>query len=92
MSEFKHPVSGETIEVGGMVFLWSLLFGGFYLAYKGLDGQGILWIILSLFTVGIAWVVLPFMAKGIIEKDLIKNGWARQEVEIKQPIKDENDW
>tara|TARA_Y100001970_G_C14226295_1_gene855892 strand:- start:2096 stop:2617 length:522 start_codon:yes stop_codon:yes gene_type:complete len=76
-NQWQHPISKEIITISNAAWLWALLFGGFYLAYKGHAGQGILWIILALFTVGIAWVVLPFMVKGILEKDLIKNGWIR---------------
>lgn len=76
-NQWQHPISKEIITISNEAWLWALLFGGIYLAYKGHAGQGILWILISIFTFGLAWLVLPFMVKGILEKDLIKNGWIR---------------
>ena len=76
-NQWQHPTSKEIVTINNDAPFWALLFGGFYLAYKGHAGQGILWIILSLFTVGIAWLILPFFVKGILEKEYIVNGWIR---------------
>ena len=77
MSEFKHPTSNEIVTVNDQAWVWALLFGGFYLGAKGNAGQAILWLILAMVTFGAAWFVLPFLVKGILEKEYIKAGWSR---------------
>ncbi|MFL2635107.1 MAG: hypothetical protein ACJ0J6_04610 [Dehalococcoidia bacterium] len=76
-NQLQHPTSKETVTISNGAWLWALLFGPFYLGVKGKVGQAILWLILAMFTFGIAWLILPFFVKGILEQEYIVNGWIR---------------
>lgn len=52
--------------VGSVPFLWCLLFGVFYFAYKGVWGHFWLGLFLGAVTFGISWLIYPFFAKGIL--------------------------
>lgn len=73
---FKHPTSGEAIQMtSGFSWLWLLLFGFFYFGYKGMWGQAFIAFGLALVTVGISWWVYPFFTYRIVKRHYRLNGW-----------------
>lgn len=63
------------IEHSSVPFLWCFLFGSFYFIYKGIWRHAIISFILTIATVGISWIVYPFIASNILENNYLKNGW-----------------
>lgn len=73
--KFKHPANGHVEEVS-MPGLWVLLFGFFYFAVKGVWTHAIVDFLLACVTLGLSWLVYPFLASGIMRKHYLKQGWA----------------
>ena len=71
---FRNPQSGF-VETVTYPFLWTPLFGTFYFMVKRVWVHALLSFILSIVTFGLSWLVYPFVAKGIITKDYLRNGW-----------------
>lgn len=46
---YENPANGHREEVGGMVWLWALLFGWVYLLIKGLFVHVLAWIVVAFF-------------------------------------------
>lgn len=67
--------SNGYIEDASTAGLWVLLFGFFCLAVKGAWTHAIVGVILAVYTVGISWLVYPFVAGGIMRSHYLKNGW-----------------
>lgn len=87
MAVFENPMNGYRESVGGSAILWTLLFGVFYLAYKGAWGWAFIGFLAALllgsvtFGVGalVVWVLLAFAAPGLVEKSYLRKGWKRVE-------------
>lgn len=64
-------------EVGGTKFswLWCLLFGCFYFAYKGAWNHAIIGFFVATFTVGVSWFIYPFFAYMIANNVYRRKGW-----------------
>lgn len=71
---FENPMNGHVEEVDGAWF-WTLLFGCFYLGYKGAWGAAVLAFFAALFTAGLAWLVMPVFADDMIRKSFLGRGW-----------------
>lgn len=56
-------------------WLWCLLFGAFYFAYKGIWGHAILAIILGIITGGLSWLIYPFFSRNIIINHYLERGY-----------------
>jgi len=69
--------NGHTVNTG-MAWLWTLLFGALYFAYKGIWGHAILSIIIACLTMCISWLIYPFFAGKLIEDHYLKLGYERQ--------------
>lgn len=65
----------DFIEETNHPFLWCLLFGFIYFAVKGVLTHALVSLALAIITLGVSWFVYPFFAKGIIEKNYLRNGW-----------------
>ena len=72
--EFENPANGYVEEVDGAWF-YTLIFGCFYLGYKGAWMAAILAFLAALLTAGISWLVLPIFADEIIRKSYLQRGW-----------------
>jgi hypothetical protein len=70
----RNPLTGET-KVIGPAFLWCLLFGTIYFLYHGAMKQAAISIVVVLFTGGLAWLVYPFFARGILKNHYLLSGW-----------------
>ena len=68
-SRFRNPANGY-VETVSVPFLWSLLFGVFYYAFKGLWFAAILSILFLP-----SWLVLPFLARRMLTKHYLRMGW-----------------
>lgn len=72
---FKNPNNDYVEEVSGLSWLWVLLFGTLYFAVKGIWKHVFISLILAILTLGLAWLIYPFFAKGILEKHYLVKGW-----------------
>lgn len=83
MAVFENPMNGYRESIGVGAVLWTLLFGVFYLAYKGVWGWAFIGffaaLLLGAVTAGvgafIVWILLAFAAPGLIEKTYLRKGW-----------------
>lgn len=71
---FQHPETG-TIETNSAPWLWSLLFGAFYYAYKGTWGHAGLYMLAALCSGMLSHLVYPFFAARIIRSAYLNAGW-----------------
>lgn len=78
MSTFINPTNGHEEKVR-FAFLWALLFGPFYFGYKGAWFMAFLTLVLSLATGGLALLLMPFFAKGSVEKQYLRKGWKKDD-------------
>lgn len=59
-----------------MPVVWTLLFGCFYLAYKGAWRTFVIHLLVAVCTVGLGWVLLmPFIAPALIRSELRSAGY-----------------
>ena len=84
---FRNPANGHTERVGGWSWLAVLIFGAFYLAYKGLWGHFFIWLLLvggfSVLTGGPGLIIaLPLASIGyaiginsILTNFYLRKGW-----------------
>lgn len=70
----RNPANSyeETVDKAG---LWCLLFGCFYLAYKGAWMAAAVALGLALATGFISWLVFPFFARRLVVKSYLQRGW-----------------
>lgn len=71
---FRNPANGYHEDCRGG-WLWALLFGPFYLGFKGLWGWAFLGVVLSLLSMGFFWLVLPFCSGSLIRRAYRQRGW-----------------
>jgi len=69
-----NPSNNYEVRVS-LAFLWCLLFGSFYFAYKGVWGQAVLSFFIACFTFGISWLIYPFFAEKAIVDHYMRMGW-----------------
>jgi len=74
VNAFKNPTNGHTESVGP-AWLWALLFGVFYFAYKGMWTHAIIGFALAFVTFGISWVIYAILAPGLVRKHYLQRGW-----------------
>lgn len=73
--KFKNPQNDYVEEVSDDTWLWALLFGGFYFAYKGIWIHFIIGLILAFVTFGVSWFIYPLFARSIVISHYQKSGW-----------------
>ena len=86
--KFKN-LQNDYIEESSIPFLWTLLFGFLYFAYKRIWSHCLISFILAGLTAGFSWLIYPFFAKAIVRKSFLRTGWVeltRSGEEIKQNI------
>lgn len=74
---FRNP-SNDYVELVSAPGLWCLLFGCFYLAYKGAWGPAVIAAGLAIITLGISWLLFPFFAAGLVRKAYLQKGWIEE--------------
>lgn len=77
--KFRNPQNGYVEEVSDGTWLWCLLFGGFYFAFKGVWIHFIVGLGAAIITWGASWLIYPFFARSIVVGHYRKSGW--QEVD-----------
>ena len=73
--QLENPSNGYRETVSRFTWLWALIFGALYFAYKGIWRHFVIGLILGVCTAGISWLIYPFFAKGIVVKSYQKQGW-----------------
>jgi len=73
---FENPANGYREKVGH-AWLWTLLFGCFYFAYKGIWRHFVIAFFVAILTAGISWLIYPFFASRIIQRNYLQKGWKR---------------
>lgn len=71
---FENPAN-QYRETASAPWAWTLLFGCFYFAAKGIWRHAIIGFFAAIFTVGISWLIYPFLAGGIVRADYLRRGW-----------------
>lgn len=66
------PRCGEPFQkrgevIGYVSFVWTLLFGWIYFMVKGWWKSALVALLLSCFTGGVAWLIIPFFAKSFVK-------------------------
>lgn len=75
MAVFENPMNGYRVSTSSLAWLWTLLFGIFYFAYKGLWKHVFFGFFLALITLGISWLIYPFFIGGILKKQYLMKGF-----------------
>ena len=75
MMTFKNPANGHRETVSGYTWLWCLLFGPFYFAYKGIWKHVAISLVLAIFTADLSAFIYAFFAKGIVIDSYRNKGW-----------------
>ena len=64
---FQNPANGHIEEFGEATWLWVLVGGPFYLAYKQIWLHAVIAAVLSLLSAGLSWLLLyPLIIKWVI--------------------------
>jgi len=71
---FENTANGYR-ETPSIPWLWTLLFGSFYFAFKGIWSHAFISFVLACVTVGLSWFIYPFFARGIVRTHYLKRGW-----------------
>ena len=71
---FKHPSTGETADIKGS-WVWVLLFGCAFFAYKGVWTHAVASLILAIATAGFSWLLYPFFARAALRGHYVAKGW-----------------
>ena len=76
MSTFENQMNGyrESVTLVG-AFVLTLLFGGFYLIYRGAWNYAVVSLLAAAATFGIAWFVIPFFSYRLIKASYQQRGW-----------------
>jgi len=72
--QFKNPANGYIEDVSNAP-LWSLLFGFFYFAARGVWTHAAAGAALAFITCGLSWIIYPFFAKQIMRTHYLRRGW-----------------
>lgn len=71
---YENPANGYR-EESSAPWLWTLLFGLFYFAVKGIWKHVFISLFLACFTFGISWFFYPFFAGNIVRTHYLRKGW-----------------
>jgi hypothetical protein len=73
-SIFRDPASAR-IETVSSPWLWALLFGCFYFAFKKAWLHATVSAALAVATAGLSWFIYPLFANRVVSRAYIKRGW-----------------
>lgn len=72
--KFKN-IDNNYTEDSPCPWVWTLLFGWMYFAYKRAYLMAFIWILTVVPTIGVAALIFPFFANRIIRQAYLRNGW-----------------
>lgn len=75
MIRLENENSGMLKECPESFSLTTLLFGFFVPAVRGMYGYAAIWLIASMITMGLAWLILPFTINKAYVKFLLEKGY-----------------
>lgn len=76
MAKFTNAANGYTVRATtSFTWLWCLLFGFLFFAYKGVWRHAVIGLVAAMFTFGISWLIYPFFASAIIRNHYREQGW-----------------
>ena len=74
--KFTNPSNGYSVRATTpFTWLWCLLFGFFYFAYKGIWRHAIIGFLVAILTLGFSWLAYPFFASWIVRSHYRERGW-----------------
>jgi hypothetical protein len=73
-TEFTDPVLGHRVDITHASW-WTLLFGPIYFIHRGAYRHAAVGALLTLSTMGVAWLIYPFFAQQIVRTHLLREGW-----------------
>jgi hypothetical protein len=76
-AKYRNPANGRIETVSGLTWLWVLLFGCFYFAARGVWGHFVISLGAGILTLGLSWLIYPFIAGGIMRSHFRRMGWVR---------------
>ena len=71
---FRNQLTNRT-EAAPSPWLWTLLFGCFYFAAKGIWTHAVISGFLAVMTGGLSWLVYPIFANEIVRNHYFRHGW-----------------
>ncbi|MDC3385625.1 hypothetical protein OAW67_00505 [Planktomarina sp.] len=72
---FENPQNGYRETVSRFAWVWALLFGFLYFAFKGVWRHALIGLLLGLVTAGFSWLIYPFFARSIVANHYRRQGW-----------------
>ncbi len=78
---FENPRTGQVTNISN-AGVYTLFFGCFYFALKGVWTHAVIGAILAIVTYGISWLVYPAFAQGIVRRHLLETGWIPKATEV----------
>lgn len=79
---FQNPANQYVEEINDPV-LGVLLFGPIYIGLRGAWVAALGYTVVTVFTVGLFWLVLPFLVTGIFRRHYLSLGWTELKPEPK---------
>lgn len=74
MTAFINPQNHHQEDVG-IAWLWALLFGPIYFAYKRCYGHALISLVLASISMGLSSVIYAFFAHNIVRNNYLTKGW-----------------
>ena len=92
MTAFTNPQNNHQEDVH-LAWLWALLFGPLYFAYKRCFGHAIIAFTLAVMSFGLTFIIYAFFANKIVCNNYLSRGWlkATQQIHASHTIEEEPD-
>jgi hypothetical protein len=84
INQYKQPISN-------LSWLWCLLFGGLFFAFKGVWKHFVISFVLSVVSFGVAWFIYPFFARKIVINSYLERGWSINDGSVMAPADQSQD-
>lgn len=72
--DFVDPLTGRRTRIAH-AWLWALLFGPAYFAVKGAWFHAVASCVAAVLTLGLSWLIYPFLAARLLRKHYLRLGW-----------------